>query len=89
MTGYDLKSHSGKGFLLVKNEGWWAVSLRVTIPCDESVVNQLALPDAGVVVKGGTICVSNNEFVRGLFCAGFHIGKNRDNKKLEALKLAA
>ena len=89
ISGCDVNDHLGHGYTPGKNEGWWAVTMRVHLPYDEAVLDKLALPGNGVRVDRGTICVSSNNFVRGLLYAGFRIGKNKDNEKLAGLSLAA
>lgn len=76
ITGDDLDRHLGHGYTVVTNENWWGVTLRVYIPHDNSVLNNLSLPEEGIHIDDNSVVIYNNEFVRGLFYAGLRLGKN-------------
>jgi len=83
-VGHSADDHIGDGFNPNGHTDRWGNTLQVHIPMpDEDGLKGLTLPEDGVRVDGGTIIVSNNAYVRGLFRKGFEIGHNVENTKLQ------
>jgi hypothetical protein len=84
ITGDDVTNHLENGYSVRPKEGTWGKEMTVSMPYNETILDNLQLPE-NIKVEGNNITLSHNEFVTGLFYAGFRIGKNKDNEKLAQL----